>query len=264
MLRNSKLALAFHSLFVIFLLAPLVVVILVAFTPHGYLSYPTDGISLRWFTAIFEHHAFIRAFWNSLYLGIAAASISALLAVPAALAIVRYRFRGRDALVGLFLSPLMIPHVVLGVAFLSFFSQIGIYGSFWALIAAHVIIVMPYTMRLVMASVYGMDRSAEKAALSLGASQWTMFRRITMPMILPGVAGGWILAFTTSFDELSMTIFVASPSTTTLPVQMYNHIAHTVDPLIASVSTVLIVLTVLFMVLLDRLYGIDKVLIGKG
>ena len=83
-------------------------------------------------------------------------------------------------------------------------------------------------------------------------------------MILPGVAGGWILAFTTSFDELSMTIFVASPSTTTLPVQMYNHIAHTVDPLIASVSTVLIVLTVLFMVLLDRLYGIDKVLIGKG
>uniref|UniRef100_UPI00301C5FF6 ABC transporter permease n=1 Tax=Staphylococcus aureus TaxID=1280 RepID=UPI00301C5FF6 len=140
----------------------------------------------------------------------------------------------------------------------------GIYGSFPALVAAHVIIVMPYTMRLVMASVFGMDRTAEKAALSLGSSQWTMFRRVTLPMILPGVAGGWILAFTTSFDELSMTIFVASPGTTTLPVQMYNHIAHTIDPLIASVSTVLIVITAVFMVVLDRIYGLDNVLIGKG
>ncbi|MCG7601129.1 ABC transporter permease [Halomonas sp. McH1-25] len=264
MQRNGKFALLFHSLFVVFLLAPLVVVVLVAFTPNGYLSYPTSGLSLRWFKAILDNPAFIRAFWNSMYLGIAAATISAVLAIPAALAIVRYQFRGRDGLVSLFLSPLMIPHVVLGVAFLSFFSRIGIYGSFPALVAAHVIIIMPYTMRLVMASVFGMDRSAEQAALSLGSSQWTVFRRVTLPMILPGVAGGWVLAFTTSFDELSMTIFVASPSTTTLPVQMYNHIAHTIDPLIASVSTVLIVITALFMVVLDRLYGLDKVLIGKG
>ncbi|MFC3286111.1 ABC transporter permease [Litchfieldella rifensis] len=264
MQRNGKLALAFHTLFVVFLLAPLVVVMLVSFTPNGYLSYPTNGLSLRWFQAILDNRDFIRAFWNSLYLGIGAATASALLAVPAALAIVRYRFRGREALVGLFLSPLMIPHVVLGVAFLGFFSRIGIHGSFAALVAAHVVIVMPYTMRLVMASVFGMDRTAEQAALSLGASQWTMFRRVTLPMILPGVAGGWILAFTTSFDELSMTIFVASPGTTTLPVQMYNHIAHTIDPLIASVSTVLIVMTALFMVVLDRVYGLDKVLIGKG
>ncbi len=264
MQRNGKLALCFHTLFVIFLLAPLVVVVLVAFTPNGYLSYPTTGLSLRWFEAILDNPSFIRAFWNSLYLGVAAATVSAVLAVPAALAIVRYEFRGREGLVSLFLSPLMIPHVVLGVAFLSFFSRIGIYGSFPALVAAHVIIVMPYTMRLVMASVFGMDRTAEKAALSLGSSQWTMFRRVTLPMILPGVAGGWILAFTTSFDELSMTIFVASPGTTTLPVQMYNHIAHTIDPLIASVSTVLIVITAVFMVVLDRIYGLDNVLIGKG
>lgn len=264
MQNNGKLALCFHTLFVIFLMAPLVVVMLVAFTPHGYISYPTDGFSLRWFRAILENRSFIQAFWNSLYLGIGAASVSAVLAVPAALAIARYQFRGREALVSLFLSPLMIPHVVLGVAFLSFFSRIGVYGSFYALVAAHVIIIMPYTMRLVMASVFGMDRRVEQAALSLGASQWTVFRRVTMPIILPGIAGGWILAFTTSFDELSMTIFVASPSTTTLPVQMYNHIAHTIDPLITSVSTVLIVLTALLVLILDRIYGLDKVLIGKG
>ena len=115
-----------------------------------------------------------------------------------------------------------------------------------------------------LASASGLDRDAERAALSLGASAFTVFRRITLPLILPGVAGGWVLAFITSFDEVTMTVFVASPSTTTLPVRMYHHIAQTIDPLLASISTVLIVITVILMVVLDRIYGLDKILIGKG
>ncbi|WP_435103536.1 ABC transporter permease [Arhodomonas sp. AD133] len=264
MRRNGSLALAFHALFVVFLLLPLVLVVLVSFTPEGHLSYPTSGVSLRWFRAILDNPSFIDAFWNSLYLAVAAATLAVVLAVPAALAIARYQFAARDWLTGLFLSPLMIPHIVLGVAFLRFFAQAGLSGTFIGLVCAHVVIIMPYTLRLVLAAVTGMDRDAERAACSLGASRWTVFRRITLPLILPGVTGGWVLAFITSFDELSMTIFVASPSTTTLPVKMYNHIAHTIDPLIASVSTVLIVMTAVFMVVLDRVYGLDRVLIGKG
>ena len=110
----------------------------------------------------------------------------------------------------------------------------------------------------------GLPRDAEEAAATLGASRWTVFRRITLPLILPGVAGGWLLAFITSFDEVTMSIFVASPETMTLPVRMYHHIAQTIDPLIASISTVLIVMTVALMVLLDRLYGLDRILVGKG
>jgi putative spermidine/putrescine transport system permease protein len=158
----------------------------------------------------------------------------------------------------------MIPHVVLGVAFLRFFTEVGLTGTMVGLTFTHVIIVMPYALRLVLASASGLDRDAERAALSLGASAFTVFRRITLPLILPGVAGGWVLAFITSFDEVTMTVFVASPSTTTLPVRMYNHIAQTIDPLLASISTVLIVLTVILMVILDRIYGLDKILIGKG
>jgi putative spermidine/putrescine transport system permease protein len=159
---------------------------------------------------------------------------------------------------------MMIPAVVLGVSFLRFFNQVGLSGTFVGITLAHVIIVMPYALRLVLASITGLPRDAEQAAATLGASGWTTFRRITLPLILPGIAGGWLLAFITSFDEVTMSIFVASPQTMTLPVRMYHHIAQTIDPLIASISTVLIVITVALMMLLDRLYGLDRILVGKG
>lgn len=157
----------------------------------------------------------------------------------------------------------MIPAVVMGVSFLRFFNQIGLSGTFIGITLAHTILVMPYALRLVLASVTGLSKDAEQAAETLGASRWTVFRRITLPLILPGIAGGWLLAFITSFDEVTMSIFVASPETMTLPVRMYHHIAQTIDPLIASISTVLIVLTTLLLVILDRIYGLDRILVGK-
>ena len=106
----------------------------------------------------------------------------------------------------------------------------------WGLTAAHTVLVLPYVLRLVVAAATGFDRSVAQAAESLGASGWTVFRRVELPLIVPGVAGGWLIAFINSFDELTMSIFVASASTQTLPVKMYNHIAHTIDPLLASIS----------------------------
>ena len=264
MRRNGPIELVFHTLFILFLLAPLAAVVAVSFTGKGYLSMPTDGLSVRWFVAILNYPGFIDAFWMSLYLGLAASTIAVAAAIPAAVAIARYRFPGRDGVTALFMSPMMIPAVVLGVSFLRFFSQIGLSGTFVGITLAHVVLVMPYALRLVLASISGLPRDAEQAAATLGASNWTVFRRITLPLILPGIAGGWLLAFITSFDEVTMSIFVASPETMTLPVRMYHHIAQTIDPLIASISTVLIVMTVLLMVLLDRLYGLDRILVGKG
>ena len=130
MRRNGPLALVFHAMFVIVMVAPILVVCLVAFTPEGFLSLPTNGFSLRWFRAIANYPEFIHAFWVSLGLGALSSFVALLFAVPAALAIARYRFRGRDALAALFLSPLMIPHVVLGIAFLRFFTSVGLGGSF--------------------------------------------------------------------------------------------------------------------------------------
>lgn len=264
MTKNGPLALAFHTLVVAFMLAPLAIVCLVAFTPENTLTLPTTEFSLRWFRAIFVHPDFVQSFWNSLRLATFSATIATLIAVPAGLAITRFAFPGRGFLNGLFLSPLIIPHLVLGVALLRLFALIGVTGSFTWLVLAHVVIITPYALRLVISAVVGIDRSAEQAALSLGASEATVFRRVTLPMILPGVTGGWLLAFINSFDELTMSIFVTSPQTVTLPVRMYMYATESIDPMMAAVSALMVAMTAVAMLLLDRVYGLDKILVGQN
>jgi putative spermidine/putrescine transport system permease protein len=262
--RNGPVALVFHGLFIAFILAPIVIVCLVAFTPEGFLSLPTNGLSLRWFRAIADYPEFVRALRDSLWLAALSSTIAVLFAVPAALAVARYRFTGREAVLGFFMSPLMIPHVVLGIAFLRFFTTIGIGGTFVGLVLSHIVIVMPFALRLVLAASTGIDRTVEHAAISLGAGPITVFRRVTLPLILPGVVSGWVLAFITSFDEVTMTVFIASPSTTTLPVRMFLYIQDNIDPLVTSISAALIFVTVIVMVILDRLVGLDRLFIGGG
>jgi len=262
MSKNGPLALLFNAFVITFMLAPLVIVCVVAFTPGNTLAIPTTEFSLRWFRAVFAHSDFVQSFKNSLWLASISATLATVLAVPAGLAIARHTFPGRDFLNGLFLSPLIIPHLVLGVALLRTFSLIGATGSFFWLALAHVVIITPYVLRLVLASVEGSDRSAEQAALSLGASQATVFVRVTLPMILPGVTGGWLLAFINSFDEVTMSIFVTAPSTVTLPVRMYMYATESIDPLMAAVSALMVALTAVAMLVLDRIYGLDKILVG--
>lgn len=264
MVKNGPFALFFHTLIVIFMLAPMVVVCLVAFTPENTLSMPWNGLSLRWFQAVFAHNDFMTAFGNSLKLALFSATLSTALAVPSGLAIAQYAFRGRDALNALFLSPLIIPHLVLGVAFLRLFTLMGFTGTFGWLVAAHTIVVTPYALRLILASLGSMDRNAENAARTLGAGEWTVFRRITLPLLLPGLSGGWLLAFINSFDELTMSIFVTSPSTVTLPVRMYMYASESIDPMMAAVSALMILFATVTMIIIDRMFGLDRLLVGKG
>lgn len=140
----------------------------------------------------------------------------------------------------------------------------GLTGSFAWLVATHVIVVTPYALRLILASLSGMDRNAENAARTLGAGEWTVFRRVTLPLLLPGLSGGWLLAFINSFDELTMSIFVTSPSTVTLPVRMYMYASESIDPMMAAVSALMILVATVTMVIIDRLFGLDRVLVGKG
>jgi putative spermidine/putrescine transport system permease protein len=232
MSRNGPVALAYHALFVIFMLAPIVVVCWVAFTPEGFLSFPTDRWSLRWFRAIARYPEFVAAFWRSLLLGALSSAIAVAFSVPAALAVARQRFPGREAITSLFMSPLMIPHVVLGIALLRFFTQVGLSGTFVGLVLAHIVIVFPFALRLTIASAVGLDRQIEHAAISLGASEATVLKRIILPLVLPGLASGWALAFINSFDDLTMTVFIAGPGTETLPVRMFLYIQDNIDPLV--------------------------------
>ena len=136
--------------------------------------------------------------------------------------------------------------------------------TFIGLLGAHVLVIFPYGLRRVLAALTTSDPAIERAAISLGASQWTVFRRVLFPLMIPGVAGGWVISFIQSFDEVTMTVFVATPSSMTLPVRMYHYIEESIDPLVASVSTVVILLTFLLMAIVDRIYGLDRILVGKG
>jgi len=150
------------------------------------------------------------------------------------------------------------------VSFLRLFSSIGLNGSFAGLVIGHVIVILPFALRLTLAAATGMDPAVERAAVSLGASRLTVFRRVTLPLILPGIVSGWLLAFITSFDELTMSVFIASPSTTTLPVRMFLQIQDTIDPMVAAVSALLIAGTVVVMLALDRLVGLERLFVGRA
>lgn len=263
-MKNGPFALFFNALFVTFLLAPMVMVCLVAFTSESYLALPTNGLSLRWFYKLAEYPEFMESFRISVVVAVASAAVALCFAVPAGLAIARYRFFGRDALNAFFMSPLMIPHVVLGIAFLRFLTQIGLAGTTLGLMIGHIVIIFPFAMRMILASASGMDRRIEDAASSLGAGRFTIYRRIILPLIIPGIASGFALSFIQSFDEATMTIFVASPTTTTLPVRMFNYIQDSIDPLICAVSALLILLTVVVMAVLDRIYGLERLFVGEN
>ncbi|CAH0161518.1 ABC transporter permease [Roseomonas sp. CECT 9278] len=264
MIRNGPVALLFHAVFIGFMLAPLVLVCVVSFTDRAFLSLPSWPPSLRWYHALAENADFIRAFRTSLWLGLASATLAVVLSVPAAMAIARHPARGAEPVRAFLLSPLLVPHVVLGVAFLRFFSGAGINGTFVALLVAHVLIILPYALQLVLAAAYGVDPRLGQAAVSLGAQPLQVFRRVTLPLLMPGIASGWLLAFLHSFDELTMTVFLADPGTTTLPVRLYLHIEETIDPLVTAASSLLIIGALVLMALLDRLYGLDRLLAGKG
>lgn len=172
----------------------------------------------------------------------------------------------RDSLAAFLMSPLMIPHVVLGIAFLRFFSIAGWTGSLGALILVHAIIVSPFSLRMILSSVIGLERDAEHAARSLGASRWVAFRRILLPLILPGVMAGWVLAFIQSFDDVTVTCRSQRQAAKHAEVALYNRVAFLSDPVTTSVSTVMIAGTIVLMFVLipSRIVGLDRVLLGKN
>jgi putative spermidine/putrescine transport system permease protein len=133
----------------------------------------------------------------------------------------------------------------------------------FGLVLAHTVIVLPFAFRLTLASATGFDRTLEQAAISLGASDATLFRRITLPLILPGVVSGFVLAFINSFDEVTMTVFIATPGATTLPVRMFLYIQDNIDPLVTSISAAVIAITIIALMLIEWLYGLERLLVGR-
>ncbi|MDI6870584.1 MAG: ABC transporter permease [Bacillota bacterium] len=246
-LQNLLIALIYA-----FLLAPIIVVVIVSFSESAYLVFPPKALSLRWYVAFFSDSDFVRALKNSLMVGATTALISSTLGILASIGLVKYKFRFRDLLNSLFLSPLTFPAIVLGIAMVVFYAKVKLSGTFWSLVCAHVVLTVPYVIRTVSASLYGFDNVLLEAAANLGASPFTAFRRVMLPLIKAGVIAGAIFAFIISFDELVVTLFIAGPRMTTLPIKIFNYIEYTSDPTVAAISSILIVIMLLIGVFLPR------------
>lgn len=241
----------------IFMLAPMLVVIWMSLTPTQLFILPFTDVSLRWYAAAFAHPGFLEAFWLSVRLAFVSGLISVVLSLLASYALLRgRRVRGLDLADGLFMSPLIVPAVVFGIAMLQFINLIGLYNTFASLVLAHVIIVTPFSIRTLQSSLRALPIELEWAAENLGASRLTVLLRIVLPVCARGIMAAFLLAFLISFSEVTVTIFITGPGYQTLPVRIYNYLTDQVDPTVAAISTMLIVLSIVLALVLDRLGGL--------
>lgn len=243
---------------VVFLQIPVIVVVLAAFSETAYLTIPPQGWTLQWFVKALGDPIWLQAMGMSLFLAIGSTAISLALGAAAAYALHRRAVPGAQAISALLMAPLILPSVVLGVALLQFFSLTGLRGNLAALLMAHVVITSPYVVRSALASLSGLDQSAEEAARVLGASGVEAFRYVTLPAIAPGLAAGGLFAFITSLDNVPVTIFLIRADQTTLPVLIFSSVEMGVDPRVAAVSTLLILVTGAALLLVERRFGFHR------
>jgi putative spermidine/putrescine transport system permease protein len=250
-------------LMAVFIVAPLAVVVAVAFSSASFVSFPPPGWSLRWLTKVLNDPSFIRPLWNSVVLGLAAAFCAALLATPAALALARLRFRGAAEVQSFLLAPLSLPPLILSIALLFYLSRFGLADSFAGLLVGHVVITVPYLMRTVLAVYKGANPEIEEAAYVLGAGPVRAFFHVTLPAIRPGLVAGGLFAFLISFDEVAIALLLSTTSTMTLPVAILNHVAHNYDPAVAAISLIKMTLVIAVLLVCEWLFGLDRLMLTR-
>ena len=228
----------------LFMFLPIAVVVLLSFNANQFGSFPMTGLSTRWFEALWNNDAIMRAFQTSIVLGLMTAVISTVLGVLASLALVRYQIPGRNMITTLLIAPILVPEVVLAVALLLFLNFLNFGKSFTLLLAGHVIFTLPFVILVVQARLVSIKRDVEEAALSLGASPMQTFLTITLPLLMPAVAAGGLFAFTISFDDITGTLFWKPGGIETVPTQIFSMLRNSISPEINALGTVMIVLTV--------------------
>ena len=253
MLRAAVVAL------VAFMTLPTVVVIAVSFNPTAILSFPPTGVSLRWYANVVTYPQFQRAAVNSLFVTVGAVALALPIGTLAALALERGGLRARSVWAAALLSPLVVPGVAAGLGFLILAAALGLLRSRVVLVVAHVALVLPFVVRSVWVSVRNLDPTLERAAASLGATPWRIFRRVTLPLLRPGLFAGLLFAVVVSVNEFVVSLFIANRVTETLPVAMFTYVVNYTDPSIAALSSLFIAATFLAVWLADRYLDLSRV-----
>jgi putative spermidine/putrescine transport system permease protein len=267
--RVCALRMAAYFTFLV-VLAPLLAVIWVSFFENKIIGFPPSGYTLKWFANAWNFDRFHRGFILSVQIGAIATIVSLLIGVPAGLALARKKFAGHEVVHSLLMSPLIVPGIVAGAAIYMFFIEVEVFfndrlnvglplsGSLFGLCVAHSLLALPWTVRLVTASLIGMDRQIEEAAMTLGATPWRTFWCITLPVIRPGIVAAAMFSFVISFVDLEKSLFLVGPGRTTLPIEMVNYLEWNIDPTIAAVATMQTLLIAAALVISDRFFKLTR------
>ena len=258
----------------VFLLAPVVVVVLASFdggdpvAGRAFLNFPPSNLSLQWYFSI--QPRLFHSLWISFLVACFAAGIGTVFGVPAALGLIRGNLPGKTVLSALFRAPLQIPFIVIGVAFLQTYYLLGdalglrISGSFIALAVGHLFVATPYVIGSVGSVLLRFNPNLEEAALSLGASRWRAFRRVTLPIIMPGIYAGALFAFMVSFGDVPISLFLASPKYTTLPLEIFHSMEFDFDAAVLAISTLIVFASLVILWLIQKSVGLDVMLRSGG
>lgn len=232
-------------LVLLFLALPILLIVVVSFSSASYLTFPPPAFGLRWYRAYASSPDWLAATWLSLTVGAAVVVLATALGTLAAIGLGRLPKAAKGVVAALILSPMIVPGIVVAIGIYYAFSRYGLVGTPIALVLAHTCLAVPFVVVSVSASLASFDRRLEQAARSLGATPWGAFHQVTLPLIRPGVIVGALFAFITSFDELIVALFLSGSGAVTLPRRMWDDLRFDIDPTIAAVSTLTIVLTVL-------------------
>jgi putative spermidine/putrescine transport system permease protein len=237
----------------LFLVAPILTIVPLSFSSGSFFYYPLPGLSLRWYQDFFTSSFWLSSLQNSLIIGISATVLATVLGTMAALGIWRARFPAQALVLAILISPMVVPVVIIAVGVYFAFAPLGLTDGYLGLILAHATLGVPFVVITVLATLSAFDRTLLRAAESLGASQLTTFRRVMLPLILPGVASGAVFAFAASFDEVVVVLLMAGPAQRTLPRQMFAGINDNISLTIAAAATMLIAISLTLMIAVGAL-----------
>jgi putative spermidine/putrescine transport system permease protein len=247
------------------MLMPILFISWLSFFRNEILAFPPDGYTLRWFSQLWLQPQFADGFLTSFEVGLFATVGGLALGIPASIALARYRLHGGEALTTLLMSPLIVPSIVIGTALFIAFVEIEIVtelpltGSLAGLVLAHILVTIPWTVRLLTASLAGFDRTLEEAAMNLGANRWRTLTRVTLPVIRPAVVAAALFSFVVSFGNLEISLFLVGPGQTTLPIAVLQYLEWKIDPTVAAVSLVQIIIVAAFMLITNRFVRLSQV-----
>ena len=234
-----------------FLMLPLLVVFPISLSSAPYMQFPPPGFSTQWYERYLDDPQWIDATIRSLYIGVATAILALALGVPLAFSLVRGKFIGKGLLDRIAMAPVIVPTIIVSVAVYGLFAKLKLIGMWYGLVVAHTVLALPFVVLVMVAGLRDFDRVLEQAAEGLGASRFRTLSRVTLPLLRPSLVSAALLAFITSFDEVVVALFL-SGSNMTLPKKMFDNILMEIDPTIAAVSVMQILLVSIVLVLIGR------------